>query len=245
MLDIVQMKPVQLTRSTRLRRSTAIRSICVYCGSSPTADAKYRLAAEDLGRGLAQAGIRMVYRGLPTGLLDVVIQAVLDDGGQVTGIVSTSVSDRLPVLQRGHRVMVVRDWQASVEDVFDAADAFVALPGGVETLTDLLDHVKAHKLRRPRKTVAVVDLGGFWQPLLRLMKTMQQDGFEHPSTDYDVCDTITDALALMQCDGPSTPRPRVVEPAPVGDGPQRWAWASQARDGDQPSDRGYETYDLN
>ena len=156
-----------------------IKSVCVYCGSGPGNDPAFLAAAEELGRALAANGIRLVYGGGSTGLMGAVASSTLDAGGEVTGIIPQFLVDR----ERAHLsltdLVVTADMHERKWAMFENADAFVALPGGIGTLEELIEIMTWAQLGRHAKPIVVVDIGGFWQHLKALLDYMNDAGFLH------------------------------------------------------------------
>ena len=117
----------------------AIGRLCVYCGSSEGADPRYREAARELGAGLAERGIELVYGGGRNGLMGVVADAALAGGGRVTGVIPVHLEHR-EVAHRGlSELIVVTDMHQRKRVMAERADAFAALPGGVGTLDETVE----------------------------------------------------------------------------------------------------------
>ena len=156
-----------------------IESVCVYCGSSDGNDPADLAAAATLGRALAGAGIRLVYGGGSTGLMGAVATAALEAGGKVTGIIPQFLVDR----ERAHLevtdLVVTADMHERKWAMFENADAFVALPGGIGTLEELIEIMTWAQLGRHAKPIVVADLGGFWQHLKLLLDHMNTAGYLH------------------------------------------------------------------
>ncbi len=162
---------------------STIRSICVYCGSHPGNDPSYEKAARALGQEIAKKGLTLTFGGGNRGLMGAVARGVLESGGSVTGIIPEFLkereqSDGFPPLE-GAEIIVVPDMHTRKQMMFDKADAFVALPGGVGTLEELVEIMTWAQLRRHTKPVAVLDLNGFWSPLVALLDEMDNAGFLH------------------------------------------------------------------
>ncbi len=177
----------------------AIRNICVYCGSSAGADPRYGEAAEALGKALARAGIGLVFGGGGDGLMGRLARAALDEGGRVTGIIPKFLVKREHVLSAAQEVVVVDDMHRRKQLMFERADAFIALPGGVGTLEELVEQLAWVQLQRHRKPVLIADIGGFWRPLLALFAHMRNLGFVREGFEmrYLVAEKIEDALPML------------------------------------------------
>jgi len=154
-----------------------IRSICVYCGAAPGAEPIYAEAALELGRTLAREGVRLVYGGGGVGLMGLTARACAEAGGQVTGIIPDFLIGKEQAFEHAHELIVTRDMHERKRLMFERADAFVALPGGVGTLEELVEQLTWVQLNRHAKPVMVVNINGFWNPLLGLFDHMQTAGF--------------------------------------------------------------------
>jgi len=151
-----------------------IESVTVFCGSSDAVDAKYFAAARDLGCHLARRRWRLVYGGGRVGLMGVLSRAVLESGGEVTGVIPRGLLD-LGVGDRGVTELVVTDGLRDRKAIMDErGDAFVALPGGLGTLEEVLEALTLKQLGYHTKPVAVLDQDGFFEPL----RTQFQQGIE-------------------------------------------------------------------
>src|SRR5262249_58975255 len=116
-----------------------INTVCVYCGSGQGTNPEYLQAARAFGAALAKAGVRLVYGGGSVGLMGALANAVLDAGGQVTGVIPEFLTDREHALKRTQEIIVTRDMHERKRIMFERADAFVALPGGIGTLEELVE----------------------------------------------------------------------------------------------------------
>jgi uncharacterized protein (TIGR00730 family) len=176
-----------------------IQNICVYCGSSLGADPRFAEAADALGAAMAAAGIGLVFGGGEDGLMGRVAHAVIDNGGRVTGIIPTFLIKREHALKEAQELIVVEDMHQRKQMMFDRADAFVALPGGVGTLEELVEQLTWAQLGRHAKPVLVADIGGFWRPLLSLIAHMHNLGFIREGFDlkYLVAEKIEDVLPML------------------------------------------------
>jgi uncharacterized protein (TIGR00730 family) len=148
-------------------------SICVYCGSGFGNDPAFRVAAEELGGALGKAGMRLVYGGGAVGLMGVVAKATLEAGGTVLGIIPQFLVDREVMLPEVTELVITADMHERKRLMFEAADAFVALPGGIGTLEELVEQLTWAQLGRHSKPIVLADIGGFWTPLIDLLKHMR------------------------------------------------------------------------
>lgn len=154
-----------------------LKSICVYCGSGPGLNPAFLQAADELGRAMASEGIRLVYGGGSLGLMGAVATAVLDHGGQVTGIIPDFLQQRELALGRVQEMVVTRDMHERKRLMFERADAFVALPGGIGTLEELVEQLTWAQLGRHRKPIVIVNIDRFWEPLAALLDHMRELAF--------------------------------------------------------------------
>jgi uncharacterized protein (TIGR00730 family) len=153
-----------------------INAICVYCGSSPGTDPAFAKAARGFGKILAENGIRLVYGGGSTGLMGALARAVVEHGGAATGIIPEFLTAKEQPRQLAQEHIVTRDMHERKRIMFERADAFVALPGGIGTLEELVEQMTWAQLGRHRKPILVANINGFWDPLLALLAHMRARG---------------------------------------------------------------------
>lgn len=156
---------------------TKLTSVCVYCGSREGDDPRYRTAATQLGKSLADNGLRLVYGGGSIGLMGTVAKACLDAGGKVTGVIPRFLEEREVMLRRVEDLVITDDMHERKRRMFEEADAFVALPGGIGTLEEVVEMITWAQLGRHKKPVLLADIGGFWGPLTELLDHMIGEGF--------------------------------------------------------------------
>jgi uncharacterized protein (TIGR00730 family) len=154
-----------------------INSICVYCAAGPGNRPIFVEAAKSLGRVLAENGIRLVYGGGSVGLMGAIADAVLDHGGMVTGVIPDFLVNREHMNLRAQERIITRDMHERKRVMFERADAFVALPGGVGTLEELVEQMTWAQLGRHKKPIMVVNIDGFWDPLCTLLEQMEKLDF--------------------------------------------------------------------
>jgi uncharacterized protein (TIGR00730 family) len=177
-----------------------IRSVCVYCGSGPGTEPAYLEAAREFGRRLAAEGVGLVYGGGSRGLMGAVATSVLDHGGHVTGIIPEFLESREHTLRRAQEVIVTPDMHVRKQTMFDKADAFVALPGGIGTLEELVEQLTWAQLGRHKKPILIVNVAGFWDPLCVLLEHMRRTQFIRPefAVILLVAERVEDALPMLQ-----------------------------------------------
>ena len=179
---------------------SALDNICVYCGSSNGSDPIMRRAAEQLGHAMGEAGIGLVYGGGNAGLMGATARAVLARGGHVAGIIPGFLRDRELMLAEAQEMVVVPDMHTRKRLMFERSDAFVALPGGIGTLEELVEQMTWVQLDRHAKPVLIADIGGFWRPLLSLLEHMREQGFIRSGLEvpYMVAETVDDILPMLR-----------------------------------------------
>src|SRR5499426_1014783 len=153
---------------------STIKSICVYCASGPGNNPAFMDAATKLGRILAENGIRLVYGGGSVGLMGGLAESVLDHGGIVTGVIPEFLVDREHMLVSVQERIITRDMHERKRVMFERADAFVALPGGVGTLEELVEQMTWAQLGRHKKPILILNVARFWDPLCALLDQMEE-----------------------------------------------------------------------
>lgn len=158
-------------------RSHPLRSICVYCGSHSGLRPAYATAAQALGRAIAQAGCRLVYGGAQVGLMGAVADGALAAGGEVLGVIPQALVDREVAHPALTELQMVSGMHARKLAMIEAADAFIAMPGGFGTLEELFEVLTWHQLGWHDKPCGLLDVAGFHAPLMACMRHMQAEGF--------------------------------------------------------------------
>lgn len=173
-----------------------VRNVCVYCGSGKGRDPAYAVAARQLGKSLAQSDIGLVYGGGSLGLMGEVARATLKHGGRVTGIIPSFLSNRERMLKAVTELVVTEDMHQRKMEMFKRADAFVALPGGIGTLEELVEQLTWSQLGRHKKPIVLVDIAGFWKPFLAMVEHMSEQNFIRPGLEvsFIVADKAQDVL---------------------------------------------------
>ena len=131
-------------------------------------------AAHRFGKLLALDGVGLVYGGGSRGLMGAVATSVLDQGGHVTGIIPAFLESREQTLTRAQEIIVTPDMHVRKQTMFDKADAFVALPGGIGTLEELVEQLTWAQLGRHKKPILILNIKGFWDPLCALLDHMRR-----------------------------------------------------------------------
>ena len=173
-------KAAMTRREQDAGRSAPIRSICVFCGSQEGRRPAYRAAAAALGRQAAVRGVTIVYGGGSIGLMGVMARAALAEGGTVVGIIP-ELLDRLEVgLKTVSEFVLVPDMHSRKAEMFRRADAFVVLPGGLGTLDEFVEMTTWAQLGIHAKPILLVNLEGFFTPLLAYLEHASAEGFIAP-----------------------------------------------------------------
>ncbi|WP_331373882.1 LOG family protein [Sinorhizobium chiapasense] len=164
------------------KQNTPIRSICVYCGSQPGRDAAHMQAGRTLGKSIADHGLRLIYGGGTRGIMGAVASGVLSAGGEVTGIIPEFLMDKEATrhsLGQLNELVVTADMHERKHKMFERSDAFVALPGGIGTLEEIVEIMTWAQLGRHRKPMVFGNINSFWNPMLELLQHMRDQGFVH------------------------------------------------------------------
>jgi uncharacterized protein (TIGR00730 family) len=177
------------------------RSVCVFCGSSGKVAEPYRRAAADLGTAVARRGWRLVYGGGRIGLMGLLADAALAAGGEVVGVIPEFLRG-LEVAHEGlSSLRVVAGMHERKRVMFELADAFVVLPGGIGTLDETIEVVSWKQLGLHDKPIVLLDVAGFWQPIRAFTDEIIRQGFAHEdharlfSTAASIEEALSDARA--------------------------------------------------
>src|SRR5215470_14638368 len=196
---MLQMNKIEMSR---------IKTVCVYCGSGPGTNPRFIESARALGKVFAENGIRLVYGGGSLGMMGAVATSVLDHGGTVTGIIPDFLTARENALTRVQEMIVTPDMHERKRLMFERSDAFVALPGGVGTLEELVEQLTWKQLGRHEKPVLLANIDGFWEPLFALIAHMRATQFIRSGLSVDIlkAERVADILpqlraAAAQTDG--------------------------------------------
>ena len=185
-----------------------IKSLCVYCGSFNDAPESHRQAARRLGVMLATSGIELVFGGGHVGLMGVIADAALGAGGRVTGV----IPEHLVRAEVGHakvtELVVVKSMHERKETMFMRSDAFAVLPGGFGTLDEFFEVLTWRQLRLHDRPIVLVDLAGYWRPLLRLVDHLVEQRYSRPENRelIRVVEDIDEVLPAIFAEAP----PRVL-----------------------------------
>jgi uncharacterized protein (TIGR00730 family) len=163
-----------------------MKTICVYCGSNAGNGPAYAAQAKALGARLAADGIALVYGGGNVGLMGIVADAVLANGGEVIGVIPQQLVDWEVAHKGVTRLEVVDSMHTRKARMFELSDGFVALPGGFGTLDEMFEMLTWRQLGLGKKPCAFLDVNGFWQPLMAMLDTMVRERFLHEEQRTDL-----------------------------------------------------------
>lgn len=154
-----------------------MKSICVFCGSSDTVHADYFAAARQLGRTLAERGLRLIYGGGKTGLMGAVADGVLEAGGEVTGVIIPTMNTAALAHMSLTQMDVVDGMHARKARMHELADGYIALPGGLGTFDELFETVTWAQTGAHEKPVGLLNVKNYYAPLLTAIDHAVQEGF--------------------------------------------------------------------
>ena len=177
-----------------------IRRICVYCGSSPGTDPAFAAAAHEFGAIMARNGVGLVYGGGAIGIMGAISQSMLDHGGEVIGIIPEFLMARERALHGAHELIVTADMHERKRKMFELADAFVTLPGGVGTLEEIVEQMTWAQLGRHKKPILLASINGFWEPLCALLEHMKALQFIRADLNFNLlmANQVSDILPMLQ-----------------------------------------------
>ncbi len=171
--------------------------VAVFCGSSAGRESRYGAAAAAFGRDLAEAGVGVVYGGASVGLMGVLADAALAAGGEVIGVIPGGLFTAEVPHQGLTRLQVVASMHERKAVMADLADGFAALPGGLGTLDELFEVLTWRQLGLHAKPVALVDVGGFWDPLAEMLDGLTAAGFVPAATRSELA-RVADAGEFLR-----------------------------------------------
>lgn len=176
-----------------------LKSICVYCASSPTNEAAIETEIRALGREIARRGLRLVYGGGSRGLMGAIADEVLAAGGKVTGVMPKALEGRESAHRGLTELVVVETLHEREQKMFDLADAFVAFPGGFGTMEELIEMISWKQMGIHGKPIVIANVGGYFDPLLQQFDVAIQQQFARTEDRilYAVADTTQAILTLL------------------------------------------------
>ncbi|MBG53509.1 MAG: TIGR00730 family Rossman fold protein [Rhodobiaceae bacterium] len=185
--------PSRASKPTRL-------DVCVYCGSSTGDDPKFSTAAAALGTRFAAENVGLVYGGGKIGLMGICARTVMEAGGRVTGIIPDFLQTAEIAYEGISELHVTRSMHERKQLMFDKSDAFVALPGGIGTLEEVIEMLTWAQLGRHNYPIIFLNIAGFWDPLISLFDHMISNGFMKSGIrgHYAVVDRVEDVLPRIE-----------------------------------------------
>jgi uncharacterized protein (TIGR00730 family) len=183
-----------------------IQSVCVYCGSSDSADPLWLAAAAELGEALAMEGLKLVYGGGGVGLMGACARAARSAGGRVLGIMPAFLADREVVLEAVETIIVSSMHERKIR-MFEAADAFVVLPGAIGTLEEAIELLSWRRLGLHAKPIVFHNPGDFWRPLFDLFDRFIETRLVPPefSSCWRAVEAIDQVIPALRAMPPGPP----------------------------------------
>lgn len=177
-----------------------LKNVCVYCGSSDGKEPVYLDAAIELGNTLLREKIGLVYGGASIGLMGALARTVLDGGGHVTGIIPEFMKKKEVMLPEVTEFIVTDSMHRRKWEMFIRSQAFVALPGGIGTLEEVIEMLTWAQLGRHSYPIIFANIDGFWNPLIKLIEHMIKAGFVQSNlrSIFGVVDRIEDILPRIR-----------------------------------------------
>ncbi len=176
------------------------RNICVFCGSQPGVNHAYVEAARQLGTLFARRNITLIFGGGMTGIMGALADAVLDGGGKVIGVIPESMNVPKVVHEGVTELIVTPNMYSRKVKMFKLSDAFMTLPGGLGTLDELFEALTLSQLGYEPKPIGILNVAGYYRPLVELIEHAIQAGFVHPRYRdvFTMREKPDDLLAAME-----------------------------------------------
>ena len=177
-----------------------LKSVAVYCGSSPTKEPAIETEIRAFGREIARRGIRLIYGGASRGLMGAIADEVLAAGGAVTGVIPKALQGRESAHRGLTELKVVDSMHAREQLMFDLSDAFVAFPGGFGTMEELIEMITWKQMGIHGKPIVIANIGGYFDPLLQQFDVAIRRKFARTEDRilYAVADTTKAILTLLE-----------------------------------------------
>ena len=176
-----------------------IKRVCVYCGSNQGLDPLFVVAARRFGEILAANGVGLVFGCGSIGLMGTVARAVHDHGGEVIGIIPEFLKSKERLFSDADEVIITADMHERKRLMFERSDAFVALPGGIGTLEEVVEQLTWAQLGQHRKPILIANIAGFWDPLVAMLAHLLKLGFLNGRPlGYLVADDVEDILPALK-----------------------------------------------
>lgn len=177
-----------------------VQSLCVYCGSSSRGRDSHKQAAVRLGTLLGTAGIRLVFGGGQVGLMGMTAEAALQAGGKVTGIIPKFLDEVEVGLKSCTELVITNDMHTRKQKMAELSDGFVVLPGGMGTMDETFEILTWKQLRLHDKPIVIVDIDGYWRPLIELIDNMIAENYARPDHRalFAVVDAVDEVLPALE-----------------------------------------------
>lgn len=179
---------------------TQIKSLCVYCGSSANVDNDFKEAANKMGEILANNNIRLVYGGGKAGLMGIIADSVMRNGGEVIGIIPSHISDREIQHTSLTELHIVDTMHVRKQMMVDYSDAFLVLPGGIGTLDETCEIMTWRQLGIHDMPIVIANLKGYWTPFLSLIDNIAEQQFmrEDDKKVMTIVENVDDVLEALK-----------------------------------------------
>jgi uncharacterized protein (TIGR00730 family) len=177
-----------------------LRTVCVYCGSSPTKEPAIEAEIRAFGREISQRGVRLIYGGSSRGLMGALADEVLAAGGKVTGVIPKALEGREAAHRGLTELKVVDSMHAREQLMFDLSDAFVAFPGGFGTMEEIIEMITWKQMGIHGKPIVIANIGGYFTPLLQQFEVAIQRKFARTEDRilFGVADSTKAILTFLE-----------------------------------------------
>ena len=177
-----------------------LKSVCVYCGSSPNTDPAVEKEIRAFGRELAARGVRLVYGGASRGLMGALADEVLSVGGAVTGVIPKALEGRESAHRGLTELKVVASMHEREQLMFDLSDAFVAFPGGFGTMEEIIEMITWKQMGIHGKPIVIANIGGYFDSLLKQFELAVQKKYARSEDRilFGVADTTKAILTFLE-----------------------------------------------
>jgi hypothetical protein len=177
-----------------------LKSVCVYCGSSPNTEAAVEKEIRAFGREIAARGVRLVYGGASRGLMGALADEVIAAGGKVTGVIPKALEGRESAHRGLTELKVVGSMHEREQLMFDLSDAFVAFPGGFGTMEEIIEMITWKQMGIHGKPIVIANIGGYFNPLLQQFELAVQRKYARNEDRilFAVADTTKAILTLLE-----------------------------------------------
>lgn len=178
---------------------TEIKNICVYCGSGPGTNPAYISAAREFGQLCASRDIRIVYGGANIGIMGEIAQSALDAGGKVSGVLPEFWYQSSLMHKELSDLIITASMHERKQTMYDLSDAFVAFPGGIGTLEELVEMMTWSQLGHHKKPIVIANIDSFWHPLITLLEHMTAEEFirDGLKVSYEIAHTVQEILPKL------------------------------------------------